>query len=294
MTTVDEVAVAVGESPAGPPPVTGPNAGPAGEHVWASLPQEARVVVTAAANVAPELAGVLAEVRKWTARAEELTRQWRKLQAAAQGRAADVRARLVDDPAAAAELVEARAAAADVEAAKEDFRKARRAAQQRAYGVYTAAADQIFRTLQDKCGEYVRRVAAVPELPPQVWGATNPEKTMVEAGRIEDWGVLVEGQVMWSRLHEVADLLRPQVGAESFRMATGAPRMALRFRNWELAASDGQQGPYRRLKPPLRLRYAIENGWDPGIWRPADVDNRPAKRSSFGARVRDALTFRPR
>ena len=40
---------------------------------------------------------------------------------------------------------------------------------------------------------------------------------------------------------------------------------------------------FGRLKRPAALRYAVEQGWGPGLWRPSDVEEpSPADRTFSG------------
>jgi hypothetical protein len=36
------------------------------------------------------------------------------------------------------------------------------------------------------------------------------------------------------------------------------------------------------LKPLLRIRYGIDNGWEPGMWRPEDVKTTAEDRTFTG------------
>jgi hypothetical protein len=224
-----------------------------GQYVWANLPAEARVVATRAVALVPELVDMLSGVGVWTARADEIGGQYRDMLAAAKTKVDQVRGRLVTDPAAAVELVAATRAVAELEAARPAFNQARTAANYRAYSEYSSKVDAIFQVMQAKAYEVVQRVAGVLPLPEQVWGAADPERTMVNAGRISDWGVLVECEVRWRLLHEVANLLREQIGADPDRLPGAAPRLALVYRNWEAAFADNEQGKLRQLRAPLRL-----------------------------------------
>jgi hypothetical protein len=71
--------------------------------------------------------------------------------------------------------------------------------------------------------------------------------------------------------------------AESVQRRGGEPlatRTALWLKNWRKELGDSL---FARLKAPLRLRYAIDKGFEPGLWAPSDVqESRPADRSFAG------------
>jgi hypothetical protein len=46
------------------------------------------------------------------------------------------------------------------------------------------------------------------------------------------------------------------------------PPFALVFRNWRAVLADDR---FNLLKLELRLPYAVERGFEPGLWRPGDI-----------------------
>jgi len=44
---------------------------------------------------------------------------------------------------------------------------------------------------------------------------------------------------------------------------------------------------FARLKAPLRLRYAIDKGFEPGLWAPSAVEESTAADKSFGGRLKN-------
>ena len=38
---------------------------------------------------------------------------------------------------------------------------------------------------------------------------------------------------------------------------------------------------------PVRLRFAMEKGFEPGVWRPSDVEESRPEDRSFGSRLRN-------
>jgi hypothetical protein len=47
---------------------------------------------------------------------------------------------------------------------------------------------------------------------------------------------------------------------------------------------------FARLKAPLRLRYAIDKGFEPGLWAPSDVEESRPEDRSFGGRLKNLGT----
>jgi hypothetical protein len=57
------------------------------------------------------------------------------------------------------------------------------------------------------------------------------------------------------------------------------PHMALTFRRW--AEAHAHHHELRTIRKPLKLAYAVEHGWEPGLWTRGDldgVDQGPARR----------------
>lgn len=97
------------------------------------------------------------------------------------------------------------------------------------------------------------------------------------------WGTLTAATADFNSAHLVADQFRDFIGAGSNSLPDGAPALALSFRNWRPVLDDQQ---LNMIKKPLRLRYAIEQGYEPGLWRPDDVKTRPED-ATFAGRMRN-------
>jgi hypothetical protein len=57
------------------------------------------------------------------------------------------------------------------------------------------------------------------------------------------------------------------------------PPLSLTFRRW--AEASAHLGELRQVRQPLKLAFAVEHDWEPGLWTRADlagVDQRPARR----------------
>ena len=83
--------------------------------------------------------------------------------------------------------------------------------------------------------------------------------------------------------HAVADMVRASIGAGPERLPDGAPRYAFWAKNWRLSLGDDT---FPKLKAPLRLRYALDHDWRPGLYRPEDV-KATAKDATFGEKLKN-------
>jgi hypothetical protein len=145
-------------------------------------------------------------------------------------------------------------------------------------------ASQIFVLVQRKAAELVDEVAALPKFADRVWIGGDPSAALARIPEHRSsWGVLESADLDFLRCHEVADSVRDFIGYNADRLPDGAPRLALWARNWRAALHDET---YPKLRHPLRLRYAIEKNFQPGLWRPDDIKTLPADRT-FGGRLRN-------
>lgn len=289
MTSVAEVAAAAGEGGAPEPKTTGPNSGPAGEHVWVSAEQEARVVCTKLQELMPDLADTLAPVFDWLRQPQRVQREAHHRASEAKRELAAAVKAVAEQPGHIGELVDAQQRHDAAQAAVEPVRRARQECHRRASDTYGAMADQLFDRVQAEAAHVVHRVRALTPLPRKVWASPDPERTMLDAGRIADWSTLTECQVRWGELLRVAEMMRERVGATDDRLAhTAAPPLALTYRGWHQALDPAHQGLWKTLHRALRLAYAIESGFDPGVWRPEQVDDhRKGRKATFAERLRN-------
>jgi hypothetical protein len=56
------------------------------------------------------------------------------------------------------------------------------------------------------------------------------------------------------------------------------------LKNWRKDLGDSR---FARLKPQLRIRYAIDKGFEPGLWAPRDVEESTAADRSFGGPLKN-------
>jgi hypothetical protein len=82
--------------------------------------------------------------------------------------------------------------------------------------------------------------------------------------------------------HTIADLFRDHLGYSQDQL-DGAPPSALVYRNWHAVLSDLQ---WLNIRGPLKLNYACEHGFAPGLWLPSEVKV-TAEDKTFGARLRN-------
>ncbi len=79
-------------------------------------------------------------------------------------------------------------------------------------------------------------------------------------------------------IHEAGALQRA-IGGLATELPGAAPSaLGWRFRHWQRAELEIVE--LRRIAKPLRLRYAIDHDWQPGLWKVEDIDGRhrpPAK-----------------
>jgi hypothetical protein len=63
----------------------------------------------------------------------------------------------------------------------------------------------------------------------------------------------------------------------------GAPASALAYRNWHRVMDDPQ---WLSIRGPLRLKYACEHDFGPGLWLPSEVEVKPEDKT-FTSRLRN-------
>jgi len=87
----------------------------------------------------------------------------------------------------------------------------------------------------------------------------------------------------WRAQHLVA-LVRCAAGYGAERLTTGAPRQALVYRNWHKALEAERD--LRQTYKSMQLWRTVVDDWQPGIWKPSDVETKPEDRS-FTARLKN-------
>ncbi len=147
-------------------------------------------------------------------------------------------------------------------------------------GHISAHGERIFALLQGKARALLAEVSALPPLPTGIWVSPAPDEDLsrLPAHR-STWGVLQATYFDFEQVHRVAWSIRENLGAGPDSLPDGAPGWALTFRNWKPLLNDMQ---FSHVRKPLRLPYAIEHGYEPGLWRPEDVKTTAEDRSFFG------------
>jgi hypothetical protein len=95
----------------------------------------------------------------------------------------------------------------------------------------------------------------------------------------EVWATLVRSQDRFALTHQLAAVIREMGGlGASALLPGGAPNWGYAYRQW----GKVNEQELKRLHPALRLRYAVDNGWEPGLWLAEDLvkpEPEPAGRS---------------
>jgi hypothetical protein len=122
----------------------------------------------------------------------------------------------------------------------------------------------------------VERVSAVLPLPPRVWSALEPVNVLAADTR----ETLQEAERVMNTCHFMALYLRSMgVPGTDSQLLGDDPVEGLTFRRWaEFNAHRHELGPIRQ---PLKLAYAVEHGWEPGVWLAEQlrgIDQGPARR----------------
>jgi hypothetical protein len=145
-----------------------------------------------------------------------------------------------------------------------------------------AHSEKLFVMAKKRAEQAIAEIEALPPWPAQIWQVSNPSDDL---GRIhvhrKSWGVLVAARNDFNSCHRIADLCRDSIGAGVNRLPGGAPRESLIFRNWRAWLDDSRYG---ELKSEMKLAYAVAHKWEPGIWRPTEIETKPSD-ASFGKRL---------
>jgi hypothetical protein len=136
----------------------------------------------------------------------------------------------------------------------------------------SAEATGLYPRLRAVADAAVEAVAALPALPPQAMAAADPSALLVRAGRADDWTRLVEAGDRFRIVHQCAAILRATgtFGATALLPAGVPDRIGFAYRNWVPALAGELE--LRRRHEHLRLRYAVEQGWMPGLYLASDLD----------------------
>ncbi|HKN44949.1 MAG TPA: hypothetical protein VJW23_13600, partial [Propionibacteriaceae bacterium] len=129
--------------------------------------------------------------------------------------------------------------------------------------------EKLFALVQKKAAALVQEISDLPKFPDAIYGSPDPATDLARIpSHRATWGTLTGTNQDFLACHDVANLVRAFIGASVNKLPDGAPRYAFWAKNWRPSLTDDQ---FPRLKAPLRLRWALDHDWQPGLWRPEDV-----------------------
>jgi hypothetical protein len=148
------------------------------------------------------------------------------------------------------------------------LREAARVCRGHAAAAAVADGPGLYQRLQELAASCVTATAAATALPKRVWTAPDPATEAMRDGHEAGWATLVRAQDRFSLTHQLGALVRAMgsLGAAALPPG-GAPGWAFVYRQWKRV--DEQQ--LKPLHPGLRLRYACDNHWGPGLWLAEDL-----------------------
>jgi hypothetical protein len=233
------------------------------------------------------ISGALAASRRLLDREQELAAEAREARAAAGRRWAQTREALFRGEVGAAEVASVLGEVqpwmddgdgTSVAPAMKAMMDSAREARTRAAAMLEGEADPIYHRLQQLAGQVVARTAALPALPKQVWGAGDQASTLaIQQGHDLTWAQLVGEATRFDKLHRAAAILRQSGGLPVMIFPRGCPDgLGHLYRNWEPALEGLAE--LKRHPGPLRLRFAVDRGWQPGLWLPSDHEQRQEER----------------
>ena len=158
-------------------------------------------------------------------------------------------------------------------AAMQGLARVRRRVRNDAAAQLTSIAGGLYLRFTQAAQVAVDAVRQLDPLPANVWGAADDgvaAATLGKAGRGGDWLALLENDWRFQAAHDGGRYLR-HLGIGSEGILDDAPRLGFTFRNWAAAQADLQQ--LRNVPETLRLRRAVELGWEPGVWSASDLRN---------------------
>ena len=150
------------------------------------------------------------------------------------------------------------------------LREAQRTARGHAYAVAAADSSGLYQRLQRVAAESVSIVARQPGVSRRTWGSPDPARQAMLDGYEVAWGVMTREQERFSLLHQLGSVLRGMGGlGASALLPGGAPAWGYAYRQWAKAMEGEQE--LKRLHPTLRLRFAIDHDWQPGLYLRDDL-----------------------
>lgn len=154
---------------------------------------------------------------------------------------------------------------------------AARMARGHAGAMLTASAPGIYPKLQRVAAETVAATAALPKLPAAIWSAPDPALVAVREGHAETLKQMWVLSDRYDDCHRAGRICRQTGGLGAQTLLDAAPdAIGFALANWQKAAAEMDE--LRQVRPPLRLRFMIDRGWEPGLWLAADLQRAEAAR----------------
>jgi len=163
--------------------------------------------------------------------------------------------------------------------------EARTAARNALAGELGAQAGPVFDQLAEAAAEVVATLEALPEPPRGLWILPDPTTLLAraESHELTLSTVAAATEKFW-KVQRLADMVRNQAGYGPERLTSGAPRAALVYRNWKKTIDGDRE--LRQTRASMQLWRTVVDDWQPGVWRPDQIDV-PVEDRSFGARLRN-------
>jgi len=163
--------------------------------------------------------------------------------------------------------------------------EAKTAARNALAGELGAQARPVFDQLAEAAAEAVATLEALPPAPHGLWTTHDPSTLIAKSGdHPQTLSVVAAATEKFWKVQRLADMVRGPAGYGSERISAGAPRDALVYRNWKKTL-DGYL-ELRQTRASMQLWRTVVEDWQPGCWRPDQIDV-PAEDRSFGARLKN-------
>ena len=147
-------------------------------------------------------------------------------------------------------------------------------------------APKLWGMAQKKAAEIVAEVAALPPMPPQLWAASNAAAEFARfSAHKSTYSTMTAAFRDFELCHAIGNLVRDQLGYGYERFPQGSTRAALWLKRWRKELVD--DGTFARQPNALRLRYAIDKGFEPGLNAPSDAEDSTPEDRSFGGRLKN-------
>ena len=163
--------------------------------------------------------------------------------------------------------------------------------QRQAVQTLNTEALMLYTRLQTVAQEAVGVIAGGPEIPNEVMIAPDARAAATAAGStFAHWFVDAEGAARrYAECHELARILREHVGGLGAAVVWPSycpSEVGPVWRNWEKAVADDAQHQRRRYRSLVCwIRYAHDQGWEPGLWLAQDLVAKPKPKPGLLQRV---------